>query len=299
MNSQPLIDVVILNWNLPHDTNLCVQSVLRSDYPAFRVIVVDNGSTDENQALLDVSDERVTLICTQANLGFAGGCNAGIRYALEHQSDYVLLINNDTTIAPDMLAHLVEPFKHHSDLGVVGPLIYYASEPTKVWFSGERFWRKLYVVRLGLRLKDSYTELEEVDFVSGCGMLVPRQVWETVGLLDPAYFMYYEDLDFCVRVKQHGFWLACAPQAHMWHAVSASSGGSASPAKQRFQVRSSLIFYQRHTSGLWMVVNLGLRFGNAVLTASRQLLTRRLSLAAVRAFIAGIRDPKQSPHSSE
>ncbi len=288
--SAPTVAVVILNWNLPDDTNTCVDSVLRSDYPHVLTVVVDNGSTPENIARLRTSEQGAELVRNEQNLGFAEGCNVGVRYALEHGADYVLLINNDTTIAEDMISRLMAVAQANPQLGVIGPLIFYASAPEQVWFGGQRFWRQLYMVRRDFDPRKERQPVVDVDFISGCGLLAPRAVWEQVGLLSRDYFMYYEDLDFCVRVKRHGYRLACVPAAKMWHAVSASSGGSESPAKQRMQIKSSLIFYNRHTRGLWWLVNIALRFGYAGFNLLKYVWKRRLSWAVVRAFVAGLWD---------
>lgn len=279
---------VILNWNLPVDTNQCVASLQQSDYSNLTVVVVDNGSTPENLAALTTEAQGAVLVRSAENLGFAGGCNLGIRYALDHGADYVFLINNDTTVAPDMLSRLVAAQEADPTLGVVGPLIYYADPADEVWFSGQRFWKQLYVVRRGLHLSDVTKPLEEADFISGCGMLAPRRVWEQVGLLAPEYFMYYEDLDFCIRAKKQGYRVACVPQAKMWHAVSKSSGGMDSPHKQRLQVQSSLIFFWRHTDGLWFVLNASIRIAHAGYSMLRALLRGTLKWATIREFIGGI-----------
>jgi GT2 family glycosyltransferase len=187
-----------------------------------------------------------------------------------------------------MLSRLVAAQTADPTLGVVGPLIYYADPADEVWFSGQRFWRQLYVVRRGLHLDSLTKPVVEVDFISGCGMLVPRMVWEQVGVLAPEYFMYYEDLDFCIRAKKQGYRIGCVPQATMWHAVSKSSGGMDSPNKQRLQVQSSLIFFWRHTTGLWFVVNASIRIAHAGYSLIRALFRGTLKLATIREFGRGI-----------
>lgn len=288
MTHAPAVWAVILNWNLADDTNTCVESLARSAYGNLTILVVDNGSRPEELARLRSVEQGALLLRSEQNLGFAGGCNLGIEHALLHGADYVLLLNNDTTVAPDMLARLVAAQEADPALGVVGPLIYYADPADEVWFSGERFWRQLYVVRRGLHLRDITQPLEDVDFVSGCGMLVPRRVWEQVGVFAPEYFMYYEDLDFCVRVAQSGYRIACVPQAKMWHAVSASSGGKDSPLKQRLQVQSSLLFFRRHTRGLWFWLNIAIRLAHAAYTLLKHVFRGTLQLAAVREWLAGV-----------
>ena len=283
----PFIWIVVLNWNRPQDTLECVASLRELDYPAVRILVVDNGSTDESVSLFQ-EIPNIDLLVNKENLGFAAGNNRGIQHALERGADFVLLLNNDTTVSPPLLSRMVEAAQEDPKIGIVGPMIYYADRPDQVWFAGMRFRHGLYVVRRGLHLDPPHDRVEEVDFVSGCGMLVPRQTWERVGLFDPRFFMYYEDLDLCVRAKEAGYRIVCATQAHMWHALSASTGGPDSPLKQYYQVKSTLLFSQKHTRGLQRVATLAIRLGHAGFVALRQVVRGQLRWDAIRFYLRGI-----------
>jgi GT2 family glycosyltransferase len=285
----PLVDVIILNWNLPQDTIECVHSVLCSDYANYRITVVDNGSTDDSvQRLSEQFHDEIHLIISETNLGFGGGNNRGIQEALARGADYTLLLNNDTIVAPSMLSELMQAMRSDAQFDIAGPVIYYTDRPDDVWFAGIRFKAKLYVVQRGLHLKHPLQPMEEVDFVSGCGMLVSREVWETVGLFAPEFFMYYEDLDFCLRARQAGFRLATATRAEMWHRVSASTGGIESPMKQYYQVKSSLLFYRKYTRGLWFLINMTLRIGHAGWVTLKQICKGRLRWDVVKWYFRGV-----------
>jgi GT2 family glycosyltransferase len=285
----PLVHVIVLNWNLPEDTMECVRSVLCSDYPRCEVTVVDNGSTDNSvQRLRDQFGDTIHLIANETNLGFGVGNNRGVQEALARGADYTLLLNNDTIVAPDMLSELVQVICSDPQIGIAGPVICYADRPNAVWFAGMRFRAKLYVVRRGLRLKHPLKQVEAVDFVSGCGMLVSRGVWETIGLFAPEFFMYYEDLDLCLRARQAGFRLVTATRAKMWHRVSASAGGIESPMKQYHQVKSGLLFYQKHTRGIWFLINMTLRIGHAGWVTLKQVLRGQLKSEAVVWYLRGV-----------
>jgi len=283
----PVVWIVVLNWNRPQDTIECVSSLRQLEYPNFRVLVVDNGSTDESveefQKLPDIN-----LLVNEQNLGFAAGNNRGIEYALEHGADYTLLLNNDTIVSPSLLSVMVEVAEADENIGIVGPFIYYAEEPSKVWFAGMRFRFGLYVVRRGLHLDPPLAPVEEVDFTSGCGMLVRRQTWEHVGLFDPRFFMYYEDLDLCIRASQAGYRIVTATDARMWHALSASTGGADSPLKQYYQVKSTFIFCEKHTRGLKRLMTVGIRLGHAGFISIRQVLRGQLRLEAIRLYLKGV-----------
>ena len=285
----PLVDVIILNWNRPQDTLDCVESVLRSDYPNLGITVVDNGSTDDSVHRVKARfGDAVCAVVNEANLGFAGGNNRGIEHALAHGAEYTLLLNNDTTIAPDMLSEMVRVMGSDARIGIAGPVIFYSGQPDKVWFAGMRFRFGLYTVRKGLHLKLPLASIEPVDFISGCGMMVRRQVWEDIGLFDDRFFMYYEDLDLCIRAQKKKYRIVCAAKANMWHALSASTGGPDSPLKQYYQVKSTLLFCRKHTRGLQRAVNVSIRLVHAGLVAIQQLLRGQLRGEAVRLYLKGI-----------
>jgi GT2 family glycosyltransferase len=283
----PVVWIVVLNWNRPQDTVQCVSSLRQLDYPAYRMLVVDNGSTDESVEVFRKLPD-VDLLVNDQNLGFAAGNNRGIEYALERGADYVLLLNNDTTVSPSLLAVLVEVAETDRRIGIVGPIIYYLDRPADVWFAGMRFRYGLYVARLGLHLRSPLAPIEDVDFISGCGMFVRRETWQCVGLFDPRFFMYYEDLDLCIRARRAGYRVVCATQGHMWHALSASTGGPDSPLKQYYQVRSTFLFCEKHTRGLQRVANISIRLGHAGLIVIQQVLSGQLRWEAIRFYLKGV-----------
>jgi hypothetical protein len=288
--SCPLVYAIVLNWNRPDDTHACLNSLVHVDYPALKVLVVDNGSDTEQARRLQAEALGAEVLWLERNYGFAEGNNKGMRYALEHGADFILLLNNDTTVDPGLVPELINVIKDDPLIGIAGPIIYYADVPDSVWFAGMRFRDGLYVVRRGLHLKPPLKRAEEVDFVSGCGMLIRRSVLERIGFFSPDYFMYYEDLDYCVRARRAGFKLVCATQARMWHAVSASTGGPDSPLKQYHQVKSSLVFYKQHTHGVLYLLNVTLRFAHAFWVMLIAILRGRLRLKAARFYFKGIRE---------
>jgi GT2 family glycosyltransferase len=294
----PVVWALVLNWNRPQDTVACVSSLRRLDYPAHRILVVDNGSTDDSVEILQ-SLSGIDLLLNERNLGFAAGNNRGIEYALERGADFVLLLNNDTIVSPSLVSELLEVAETDSRIGIVGPVIYYADRPSEVWFAGMRFRHGLYVVRRGLHLSAPLASMEEVDFVSGCGMLVRRETWEHVGLFDPRFFMYYEDLDLCIRARQAGYRIVCATQAKMWHALSASTGGADSPLKQYYQVKSTFLFTQKHTRGLQRLVTISIRLAHAGFVALRQAFRGNLQREAIRLYFKGIAEAVWGAPSQE
>lgn len=286
----PLVYAVVLNWNRPEDTHICLASLARSDYSTFKMLVVDNGSDPKHAHNLRAEDFGAEVMWLDRNYGFAEGNNRGMKYAFSHGADYVFLLNNDTIVDPTMLSELVRLAEADPSVGIAGPIIYYTDAPDRVWFAGMRFRDGLYVVRRGLHLNPPLKAAEDVDFISGCGMLIRRSVLKEIGFFSSDYFMYYEDLDYCVRAQRGGFKLICATNARMWHAVSSSTGGPDSPLKQYYQVKSSLIFYRRHTKGLMYLLNVLLRFGHAFWVMLKMIFLGRLKWKAAQYYFRGIRE---------
>ena len=199
----PLVYVVVLNWNGWRDTVRCLASLRASDYPNLHVVVIDNGSTDgspEHLAPL-LGAAWGELVQAHRNLGFTGGANLGLRLALERGADYAFLLNNDATVAPDCITTLVEAAEPRPEVGFVGPKIVWAEEPDRFWSAGMSItWHRTTIESHRNAPDDGrFDGCRVVQGLSGCALLVRRAVLERVGLLDERYFAYYEDLDWCLR----------------------------------------------------------------------------------------------------
>lgn len=238
--------VVIPNWNLQAETVGCVASVLTAaGDDDVSVVVVDNGSTDGSpEALANAFGERVAQVQMGRNRGFAGAVNAGILYALERGVASVLVLNNDTIIDREMLAVLNRAAREHPDAGILAPAIYHVDAPARLWRLGDRRRRWLPVPR---RIPDceATAEIVEADYVTGCGMLIRREVVEAIGLFDERFFMYYEDADFCQRARDQGFRILCVPAAKMWHRVSVTARRDVA-TNLYWRARGQALFYRKH-----------------------------------------------------
>jgi GT2 family glycosyltransferase len=268
---QPLVYVVILNWNLKEDTAECIASLLCSRYPSCDILVVDNASTDGSIDFLRSRFPQIWILGNKTNLGYAGGTNRGIQYAMDRGAAYILLLNNDTVVADDMIQTLVAAVEADPTIGVAGPAVLYYGSPDRLWYLGHKESRWLPVPR-PLRPNSSTGPLE-VDYLSGCGMLVRRTLFRTVGLLDERYFMYYEDADFCRRARKVGYRIVAVPEARMWHKVSRSASKDPSGIAY-IRTRNRIAFYRRHPHG-----------PSPLLTAL--YLAGSVTLAALRALIQG------------
>ena len=250
----PRIAIVILNWNNPDDTLACLGSVGALHYPAeqLETIVVDNGSTDDSVVRISAEYPEATILETEENLGYAAGNNVGIRYALDTGADYILILNNDTLIAPTMLTELVHFMEPRPEIGMAGPTMY-CVEPKDTLFAAGSFvqWSKGQLWHRGLfQPANVYAGIqnpEPVDFIVGCGVLVRRQCIEAIGLFNPDYYLNFEDTEWDIQAWRHGFEVWHVPQAVMWHKVNATLG-RASPANTYYMTRNALLFFWRNAS---------------------------------------------------
>jgi len=252
------VTIIVLNWNGLADTLECLESLAQLHYPTYEVVVVDNGSTDESVEIIRAGFPQVTLIENDENLGFAEGNNVGLRHALECGADYVLLLNNDTVVDPSFLTELIAVAEADQEIGITSPLIFYYDTPEEIWTAGATIdWSDGSTQRIWAGRtthKDQFAF--DVDFVSGCAMLVKREVIERTGLLDQNFYLYYEEVDWCVRAHNQSYRIVCVPRSRIWHKVSRSIGSS-SPLVSYYMTRNALLFLRKHLTGIQRLLSLG------------------------------------------
>ena len=219
---------------------------------------MDNASSDGTVEYVKDKFPSVKIIANSENLRFAGGNNVGIKYALERNADYVLLLNNDTEVAPDFLPELVRAAENDKSIGIAGPKIYYYEGNKMIWFAGGKveFW-KGWISHIGIREPDygQYDFAREVDYITGCCMLVKREVIEKIGKLDESFFIYGEDADWSLRASRAGYSLVYVPSSIIWHKVSASSGGNLSWFKNWNKLKSQLRLMARYAKWYnWLTI---------------------------------------------
>lgn len=283
---------VVLNWNGRAETIGCVRSLLASDWPTLTTVVVDNGSEEEIAGALEAQFPDVLLLRNESNLGFAGGMNSGIRRALELDADYVLLLNNDTTIDPTMVGLLVSAAAEHPDAGIVSPLQLSRTEPEVVASAGLRANpRRAYQgkpLRFGERETEALRGVHEVEAVVGTAMLVPAPVVQEVGLLDESLYLYVEDVDWALRMRRAGRRVYVSYEARLWHGGSASSGGRHSPLVSYYHARNAFVVSARHAP--MRAARHGAREAEILLANLVHAWRCRRRLDHMRAVLAGWRD---------
>ena len=266
MPADPLVYIIILSWNGKADTVECLRSLELLEYPNHKLLVVDNASSDGTAEAVRKEFPGVELIVNERNLRFAGGNNVGISYAVARGAHYVLLLNNDTVVDKALVRALVDVAESAPEIGMVGPKIYYYQDRNRLWYAGGNIdWKKGWMWHTGVREDDQgqYDTQRSTDFISGCCMLVKRSVIERVGAFDEAYYIYGEDVDWCVRASRAGFALQFAPDARLWHKLSVTSGGHLSWFKNWNKLKSQMRLLARYakphhwlTIPVWMSINI-------------------------------------------
>jgi hypothetical protein len=243
----PSVAIVLVNWNNRQDTLDCLESLAGMDYPNRGIILVDNGSTDGSIDLFRARED-VDFIENGENLGIARANNVGLARARERGFECVMLLNNDTEVAPDMLSRLVEVLESDPRVGIVGPKMYYHSDPDVIWFAGGLVlpWRgDAAHVGYGEKDRGQFDETMETDYITSCCLLARTRLFTELGGIDPYYFIYFDETDFCVRASRAGHRIVYVPKARLWHKISRSMGGVGSARYWRHYMRSRAYFVNK------------------------------------------------------
>jgi len=255
MSKVPSIYAIVLNWNQEELTTACLNSLARSDYPRFKVIVVDNGSTHGSPDYFRREFPWVDVLTNERNLGFAGGNNVGIRYVLARGADLVWLLNNDTEVAPDCVLELARASMAHPEYALFAPKIYYYDPPQMLWYAGGeiRLDRPMGVTHIGMGMIDdgNFDHETEISFVTGCAFLIRGEAINAIGLLDEDMFIYNEDMDWSIRAQRRGYRGLYVPDARLWHKVSQVYGTQKGQrVKTYLFARNRFIVQKRYSSTL-------------------------------------------------
>lgn len=227
--------VVIVNFNGGEKTLASIESVKK-----YSVVVVDNRSRKSSLDALKAQGSRLKnliLIENKENLGFAGGANVGIKKALKEGAEYVMLLNQDAIIKSNAVEKLVNIMGKDKRIGICGPLILAPNK--KIWSAGGVVDKKRYSA--GHLFKILNKNPYQVDFVSGCCMMIKKEVFEKIGFFDERFFLYYEDVDLCIRAQKAGFKVVLVPKTVVYHQVQ--DGGE---VRQYFMARNHLLFLEKH-----------------------------------------------------
>ncbi|HKD78937.1 MAG TPA: glycosyltransferase family 2 protein [Candidatus Angelobacter sp.] len=246
----PKVSVIILNWNSYEVTKDCLASLEKSDYTNFEIVLVDNGSKDGSADKLAAEFPPVRVIRNETNLGFTGGNNVGIRDALKRGTDYLLLLNNDTVVAPDCLTELIRVAESEAKIGILNPKIYFFEPPDLIWYGGGKhktWWS--FPKHLEYRKRDQNEKgpANEVSFITGCAFLIKNEVVSRIGLLDEQLFLGVEDLDLSIRAMRAGYKAIYVPAAVIWHKVSVDTEKNLGlPMRDFYYTRNSILVARKN-----------------------------------------------------
>jgi GT2 family glycosyltransferase len=244
---QPLVYNIILNTNRRVDTLACLASLAKSTYSNQRTIVLDNASTDGSKQAIEELYPHVQIISLSDNRGYAGNNNVGIDAALKHGAEWIFVLNEDITLAPECLTELIKVGESHPEIGITGPLVYHNDEPEIIQSAGgiiDRFWRSMHAGQNEVD-RNQYPEPRRVDWISGCAILVRREVVEQVGALDARFFYYWEEVEWCIRAREKGWQIWHVPQAKIWH-KGVQRNYNPGPNVTYYATRNRLIAMRKH-----------------------------------------------------
>ena len=320
---EPKVSIIILNWNGWEDTIECLESIFQIEYTNYTVVLVDNNSQDEsiekireysrgeiqvrsqfngydenNKPITMVEPQRssnipanksLVLIENNENYGFAGGNNVGIDYAMNQlNTDYVLLLNNDTVVDKYFLKELIEVSESDNKIGFTGPktLFYNKQDVIQEAGGGNVDLKHCKVNEIGFNEVDDGT-LDfyiEPDYIGGACILVKGHVIDKIGSLDSKYFMYWEDVDWCTTGKENGYKCAYAYKSRIWHKYGSSSEN---PFKMYYLNRNRLYYMRKHATGSQYLRFLSY-FIPYILFESIYQLIRRRNVHMSRSFFMGM-----------
>lgn len=292
MERYPKVVIIILNWNGKEDTAECLNSLGAVTYPSYEVLVVDNASSDGSVEYLREKFPGQKLIENKENQGFSAGNNAGIKWAMENSADYVLLLNNDTVVDPAFLDELVKVAEGDKRIGIVGPKMYYYEPKDMLYFAGATInWYTGRTKHVGIKKIDrgQFDSIQDADFIAGAAMLIKKEVIDAVGMLPTEYFLQYEDIDYSVNARRHGYRLVYVPGAKIWHRISASTN-KIRINKIYYEARNRFIFLKKYSTKLqYFCSTIYFIFYYGPLSAAYLLLISR-NIGALSRFYKGLLD---------
>lgn len=250
----PVISIVTVNFNGTRDTLELLESISKASFKKLEVIVVDNASNEDPTNAIHAQFPDVRVIRSQKNLGFAGGNNLGIK---EAKGAYVMLLNNDTVVDKNFAGPIVKAFEQHPEVGIVGSKIRFLHSPGILQYAGSTkmnpYTLTSFAIGWGEDDKGQYDKAGYTHLAHGAAMTVSRKSIQSAGLMEDAYFLYYEELDWCLQIQKAGFAIWFEPQSMVHHKESMSVGKS-SPLQEYYKTRNRIFLARRNFKGLTRIL---------------------------------------------
>lgn len=265
----PKVFIIILNWDGLKDTLECLRSVFEMDYHNFEVIVVDNGSTDNSVEVIRKTYPQVISIENKKNLGYAGGNDVGMRYAIEQGADYVWLLNNDAVVEVDTLSKLIKTSEKRPETGLISPVVYYYEAPERIQFCGSYadldILKIVYPVDKNLQIGRDFTNGENVCLV-GTALLIEKEVIDRIGYLDENFFAYFEDTEYSLRAIKAGFRNLVEINAKVFHKNQLPDKHRARKGLHYYYLmaRNEYYMWEKNLRGLDRIIYIGKYFAKVI-----------------------------------
>lgn len=249
----PSVYIIILNWNGRALTLDCLKSVVKVRYDNYKILIVDNGSTDNSVRAIAKHYPDVEILQLDSNVGYAAGNNAGFEFIKNKNPDFVIFLNNDTLVERYFIEPLVKPLIENLMIGQTVPKIFYANDKKRIWYAGGKvnLWLGQ-IYHNGIRKNDSsqFSEFRETDYATGCCFCIGYKDFKEIGGFDTSFPMYGEDVDLSLRIRANRKNILYAPNSIIWHKVSTSVGGELSILKLKKKMRGLIKLFGKHTNFL-------------------------------------------------
>ena len=255
IKTNPSVAVILVNWKKYTLTSKCIDSINKSIYKNFKIILIDNQYTEKYLMELKNKHKDIIIFKDKSNLGFTGANNIGISYALENDFDYIMLLNNDTEVEANFILPLIERLEENFFLAAVQPLILNYYSKNTIWNAGGKLNKFFGTTHTRLNNKELNPKLvfnDFTDWISGCCILIKSEIVKKTGLLDEKFFAYYEDVDWSIRMKGLGYELGFVKESIVYHHGSSSSKdnnkkeGNLSAKVHYFNIRNHILFLKKH-----------------------------------------------------
>ena len=259
MNADKKIAIIIINWKKYDLTLNCIDSVLKSSYKNFKIILIDNEAQNSFPDEINKS-EKIKIIKNENNEGFSKANNQGIKYSIKHGYDYVLLLNNDTLIKNDLIDSLIQQSSTLNQK-IIQPLIL-NYDGSKIWNAGGKinnFFGTFQTLEKGKGFKYFKRNRTYTDWFTGCCVLIKVEIFNHVGYFDERFFAYYEDVDYSIRLKKMGYSIALMTNSYLQHYESASSKslnkieGNLSPYVHYLNIRNHILLLKKHSKSFNLI----------------------------------------------
>ncbi|MEP7263108.1 MAG: glycosyltransferase family 2 protein [Bacteroidota bacterium] len=282
----PLVSIISINYNAADVTCEMLDSLKKITYPNIEVIIVDNAST-ESATAITVKHNWIKYIKSSVNCGFAGGNNLGFK---EATGKYFLLLNNDTEVNPGFLEPLVEMMEKDASIGAVSPKIEFHHTPGTLQFAGFNPINP-YTARgtaIGSNQKDDgrFDTDSATSRAHGAAMMISRKVVEEVGMMADVFFLYYEEMDYCERIKKSGYSIWYCATSKIYHKESVSTGKE-SPMKMYYLTRNRILFQRRNVNGITLFISI-LFIVFFTIPKNTVMLAIKGKISLLKAFYSGI-----------